>query len=210
MLLNQYSLILSTSVFLAPNILKQISLRKKELNHLRRSYVTTNRIGGIHMALIIKSQKMRLMAKTKYDDNGTIKSATRNLTIGGVVDEGYLADTDAAEQLVKNFQKVTTDTVVSFYAEQTVEYEEQSSTFGTPGTIAAGWEDFEDVKLINYYTNGTDNAKYTVTRAATGATDAQLRAFGVSQAAASNHVGDYNAVNGEFTGATVTSAWTNS
>jgi len=162
------------------------------------------------MAVIIKSQKIRLMAKTKYDDNGTIKSATRNLTIGGVVDEGYVADMDAAEELVKNFQKVTTDTVVSFYAEQTVEYEEQTGTFGTPGTIAAGWEDFEDVKLINYYTNGTDNAKYTVTRAATGATDAQLRAFGVSQAAASNHVGDYNAVNGEFTGATVTSAWTNS
>lgn len=162
------------------------------------------------MALIIKSQKHRLLAKTKYDDEGTIKSASRNLGLGGEISEDYFNDDgDNAEGLVQAFQKVTTDTVQSFVYEIVTEYERQEGDFGTPGSVAGAWENFDDVKLVNFYTNGDESVKYTVTRAATAATDSQLRQFGLNQAQSSKDSGSMVAVNGQYTGSTVTSAWVN-
>lgn len=161
------------------------------------------------MAIIIKSQKHRLLAKTKYNDEGTIKSASRNLGINGEVSEDYFNDDgDAAEGFVKAFQKITTDTVQSFVYEVVTEYESQDGNFGEPGSIAAGWDGFDNVKLINNYTNGDNSSKYTVTRAATAATDSELRQFGMAQANSSED--GTTAVNGQYTGSTITSAWVNS
>jgi len=161
------------------------------------------------MAVIIKSTKHRLLAKTKYDDEGTIKSATRNLGLGGEIGESFIEDSDDVEMFVKAFQKVTTDTVQSYTYEYVVEYEEQSGSFGTPGSVAGAWENFDDVKLINYYTDGDNNSKYTVARAATGATDSELRQFGMRQAQSSGSGSNVTAINGQYTGSTLTSAWVN-
>lgn len=160
------------------------------------------------MAVIIKSTKHRLLAKTKYDDDGTTKSATRNLGINGIIAEDYIEDTDEVENLVKAFQRVTTDTVQSFTYEYIVEYESQDGNFGTPGTIAAAWDNFDDVKLVNFYTDGEDSSRYTVTRAATGASNYELKQFGLRQAQSSSNTA--TPINGQYTGSTVASAWSNS
>lgn len=153
--------------------------------------------------------KLKLVARVKYESNGTVKTGTVTLGPTGRVNT---ATENTMKSIVQNYQKITTDTVIGFYTEETTYYD--TVAFGTPGTVEAGWADYSNVKLVNSYTDGSTSYTETIKRPATGATEDQLVAYAGSIAniteISADDEGSVNAVSGYFTGSTVETAWQNS
>lgn len=160
------------------------------------------------MALVDGTPVYRLVAKVKYSDNGVIKTGTRSLgPNNGVVDPEQTVELpDNIENAVVGLQSIITDTVVSCQIEATFPYTRDSGTWGTPGTISAAWADFDDVKLVNSYTDGEKTSKETIKRVATGASEEDLLKYGQYSARLADST---TAISGYYTGASVESAWTN-
>lgn len=162
------------------------------------------------MATINLGTSYLMKIKTKYTGtDGSIKSATRTVSPqkDGQVDyDNSFENLSNIENVLQTYQSITTDTVVSaelyFIEEISVE-----GGAGTPGSIDAGWAGFQDVKLINSYTDGEDTAKETIKRVATAATELQLRNYG--RAVAKLGVNGTTAISGYYTGSSIESAWHN-
>lgn len=160
------------------------------------------------MAIVVESSKCRVMAKVKYSDGGVIKTATRTLGPGGTVSGNVADNPDLIEAAAKALQPIITDTIEGVYLEVTDYFQlGTGESWGTPGSIAAHWEGFDDVKLVNSYTNGDDvTSRETIKRVATGASEAQLKAYGRASA---NLDDDTTAISGYFTGTSIEAAWQN-
>lgn len=161
------------------------------------------------MATIALGTSFIMKVKTKYNDNGTIKTATRTVSPqknGEVNYDNTFENLDNVGTFLTKYQAITTDTVlsaeISWNEVITVE-----GGYGEPGTIDSAWADFEDVRLVNSYTDGENTAKETVKRVATGASEDDLLAYGVNLA----KLGDpgTTAISGYYTGSSVESAWVN-
>lgn len=162
------------------------------------------------MATISLGTSYIMKIKTKYTGtDGSTKSATRTVSPqkdGQVEYDNTFSNLSNVEDVLTTYQAITTDTVISaelyFVNEISV-----AGGAGTPGSIDAGWASFEDVKLINSYTDGEDTAKETIKRVATAATEQQLKNYG--RAVAKIGENGHTAVSGYYTGSTVESAWQN-
>lgn len=143
----------------------------------------------------------RISAKVKYSDNGTIKSGSRTIGFTELNKKDYFDDPEQVSVLVTKFQGLITDTITSYEIIETKEY---TGDFGSAGSISPEWDHFEDIKLINEYTDGDKTYRETIKRVATSKDDSYLRGYARELA----DLDGLSAVNGNYTGSTVTSAWT--
>lgn len=161
------------------------------------------------MSSICLGTSYHLKVKTKYNDNGTIKTASRAISPqkdGQINYDNTFENISNVEDFMAKYQKITTDTLVGFQLTFTEEYIDENG-YGAPGTTNAAWDNFEDVKLINSYTDGDETAKETIKRVATAATELDLKQYG--RATAKLGVNGTTAISGYYTGSTVDSAWRN-
>jgi len=161
------------------------------------------------MATIKLGTSFLMKIKTKYTGaDGSIKSATRVISPqkdGQINYDNTFESPTNVEQVLTAYQAITTDTVMSAELYMVEEVSVEGGA-GTPGSVDAGWAGFEDVKLINSYTDGEDTARETIKRVATAATEQQLKNYGRAVA----RLGDNStAISGYYTGSSVESAWQN-
>lgn len=159
------------------------------------------RIGGMNM-----STYLRLSIKRQKED-GTIVNGTRVHKGAGGFNDDFTQAADIKTYLEK-LQPVITDTITG--AELIVETTLPDGVVPTgvaAGSVNAAWADMDNVKLTNSYTNGNIDAKETIARPATAATEQQLRVYAGATATWSA-MGDTTAIQGYYSGTSVESAWT--
>lgn len=150
------------------------------------------------------STYLRLSIRRQKED-GTIVNGTRvHKGAGGFSDE-FTQATDIKSYLEK-LQPVITDTITG--AELIVETTLPDGVVPTvaAGSVNAAWADMDNVKLTNSYTNGDIDAKETIARPATAATEQQLRVYAGATANWSA-IGSTTAIQGYYSGTSVESAW---
>lgn len=154
------------------------------------------------MALL--STTYKLTAKVKYDDNGTIKSGSRTIGITEKNTNDFVTTPAMSAAAVSTYQRIITDTITSYEVTTVQEYD---GDFGAVGSVTSAWDNFDDVKLINFYTDGDKTYKETIKRPATAATEEQLQAYASNVSSMTDNA--VTGINGNYTGSTVESAWTN-
>lgn len=150
---------------------------------------------------ILKEKRYGIKISAKKKKGESVNSVTRTLSD---MNEDYISDPANPDALVGKLQPLITDTVTGF----TIVTEQEYALSAESATVQAGineWEnELNNMKLINYYTDGDENRKENIARPSTNQTEATYKKYADERAAS---YGNWDALYGDVVGTSDTKVW---